>query len=66
MIVTIRDHGTDARPAFELRAQTEEETDLCKKLLDEGCEFIAIARFSTDDLRTFMLIHRDRRVKVTP
>lgn len=58
MKVKIHDHG------FVFQVETENEKDMCGKLLDQGCELIAIARHSTEDLRRFMLLHVDRRLTV--
>ena len=60
MKVDVFDHG------LKMHTETEAEAEMCRRLLNEGCVFLAFSRFSTDQPRDFMLLHEDHRVTVTP
>ncbi len=47
---------------IELYCETENEKDLCQKMLDEGSDFILVSKRTTDQQNTFYLIHTDKRV----
>ena len=60
MKIEMRDYG------IVLLVETENEKNLFKKMLDEGCELICARRCTTDGYEKFMLLHKDFRVTVKP